>query len=38
VVRGVEYTYSLQAVDSAGLVSKKTEEIRAFLPKLEAKE
>lgn len=38
VVRGVEYTYSLQAVDTNGLVSKKTEEIRAFLPKLEVKE
>jgi fibronectin type 3 domain-containing protein len=35
VVRGVEYTYSLQAVDSYGLVSEKTEEIRAYMPKLE---
>jgi len=37
VVRGVEYTYSLQAVDKYGLVSKRTEEIRAFLPELETK-
>jgi fibronectin type 3 domain-containing protein len=38
VVRGVEYTYALQAVDAHGLVSEKTEEIRAYLPKLEAQE
>ncbi len=37
VVRGVEYTYALQAVDQYGLVSKRTEEIRAFLPKIEEK-
>jgi fibronectin type 3 domain-containing protein len=34
VVRGVEYTYSLQAVDKNGLVSKVTDEVSSMLPKL----
>jgi len=34
VVRGVEYSYTLQAVDMHGLVSDKTEEVSTKLPKL----
>jgi len=35
VVRGVEYKYSLQSVDTNGLVSPKTEELTTMLPKLQ---
>ena len=34
VVRGIEYSYSIQAVDKHGLLSKKTEELSSKLPKL----
>jgi len=34
VVRGVEYNYSLQAVDTYGLISNKTHEVSIKLPKL----
>jgi uncharacterized protein len=34
VVRGVEYIYSIEAVDEYGLVSKRSEEITSKLPKL----
>ena len=37
VVRGVEYRYSIQAVDKHGLASKQTEELSSMLPKLEQK-
>jgi fibronectin type 3 domain-containing protein len=37
VVRGVKYTYSLQAVDKNGLVSNKTDEVSSMLPKLQVK-
>jgi fibronectin type 3 domain-containing protein len=35
IARGVEYEYSIQAVDSNGLVSKKSEPTSLKLPKLE---
>ncbi len=35
VVRGVEYRYAIQAVDSNGLVSLKTKPLSSMLPKLE---
>lgn len=38
VVRGVEYSYSIQAVDKHGLVSEQTEKVTAKLPKVEIKE
>ena len=38
VVRGVEYSYSIQSVDKHGLVSKKTDEISVKLPKITNKE
>jgi fibronectin type 3 domain-containing protein len=38
VVRGVKYTYSLQAVDKNGLVSKKTDEVSSMLPKIQVKD
>lgn len=34
VIRGIEYSYSIQAVDKHGLLSKKTEELSSKLPKL----
>lgn len=34
VVRGVEYKYSIQAIDKNGLLSAKTQEVTAKLPKL----
>jgi hypothetical protein len=34
VVRGVEYNYTLQAVDAYGLLSEKTQEVSIKLPKL----
>lgn len=34
VVRGVEYNYTLQAVDTYGLISDKTQEVSIKLPKL----
>jgi len=34
VVRGIEYSYIIQAVDKHGLVSKKTDKIAAKLPKI----
>ena len=34
VVRGIEYSYSIQSVDKHGLLSKKTEELSSKLPKL----
>ncbi len=34
VIRGVEYSYSIQAVDKHGLLSNKTEELSSKLPKL----
>jgi len=34
VVRGVEYSYTLQAVDAYGLLSKKTQEVSIKLPKI----
>jgi hypothetical protein len=37
VVRGVEYSYSIQAVDKNGLVSKKTEAVTTKLPKKTSK-
>ena len=33
-MRGIEYSYSIQAVDKHGLLSKKTEELSSKLPKL----
>ncbi|MEA2018473.1 MAG: hypothetical protein U9N59_08490 [Campylobacterota bacterium] len=38
VVRGVEYSYSIQAVDKHGLTSKQTDEITSKLPKIANKE
>jgi fibronectin type 3 domain-containing protein len=38
VVRGVEYSYSMQAVDKHGLVSQKTDEVTSMLPKLAVQE
>jgi len=38
VVRGIEYSYSIQAVDKHGLVSVKTEEVTSKLPKIANKE
>lgn len=35
VIRGIEYRYSIQAVDANGLLSKRTEELTSKLPKLE---
>ena len=37
VVRGVKYTYSLQAVDKNGLLSEKTDKVTSMLPKLQIK-
>lgn len=34
IVRGVEYSYSIQAVDKSGLVSEKTNKTELVLPKL----
>jgi len=38
VVRGVEYSYALQAVDKNGLVSVKTDEVTSMLPKITVEE
>ena len=35
IVRGVEYKYSIQAVDKHGLVSRKTDSSSQLLPKIE---
>jgi len=35
VVRGVEYTYSMEAIDEYGLISKRSKEVTSKLPKLE---
>jgi len=34
VVRGVEYTYSIEAVDEYGLLSPRSEEVASKLPKI----
>ena len=34
VVRGVEYTYSMEAIDEYGLLSKRSEEVTSKLPKV----
>ena len=34
VVRGVEYTYSMEAIDEYGLISKRSDEVTSKLPKL----
>ncbi len=34
VVRGVEYTYSMEAIDEYGLLSQRSEEVTSKLPKL----
>ena len=35
IIRGVEYTYTLQAVDEFGILSEKTSETTLILPKLQ---
>ena len=35
IVRGAEYTYTLQAVDEYGILSEKTNETTLILPKLQ---
>jgi len=34
VIRGIEYTYSMEAIDEYGLISKRSEEVSSKLPKL----